>query len=46
MGMSFHGDSTKVKDIPIWSNQGETDYFSRSLRKNVADIRHLNGACR
>jgi len=43
MGMSFHGDSTKVKDIPIWSNQGETDYFSRSLRKNVADIRHLNG---
>jgi hypothetical protein len=44
MGMSFHGDSTKVKDIPIWSNQGETDYFSRSLQKNVADIRHLNGA--
>ncbi|MEP6466882.1 MAG: Ig-like domain-containing protein, partial [Parafilimonas sp.] len=43
MGMSFHGDSTKVKDIPLWCNQGETDYFSRSLRKNVADIRHLNG---
>lgn len=44
MGMAFHGDSTKVKDIPMWCNQGETDYFSKSLRKNVADIRHLNGA--
>lgn len=44
MGMSFHGDSAKVKDIPLWCNQGETDYFSRSLRRNVADIRHLNGA--
>jgi hypothetical protein len=43
MGMSFHGDSTKVKDLPIWCNQGETDYYSKSLRKNVADIRHLNG---
>lgn len=43
MGMSFRGDSTKVKDIPLWSNQGETDYFSRALRKNVAGIRHLNG---
>lgn len=44
MGMSSRGDSSKVKDIPLWCNQGETDYFSRSLRKNVADIRHLNGA--
>ena len=43
MGMSFHGDSTKVKDIQMWCNQGETDYFSRALRQNVADIRHLNG---
>jgi dienelactone hydrolase len=43
MGMSFRGDSTKVKDIPIWANQGETDYFSRKLRKNIAGIRHLNG---
>ncbi|MEP6684357.1 MAG: Ig-like domain-containing protein [Parafilimonas sp.] len=43
MGMSFHGDSIKVKDIPLWCNQGETDFFSKSLRKNVADIRHLNG---
>jgi dienelactone hydrolase len=46
MGMRFRGDSTLVKDIPIWSNQGETDYFSRALRKNIADIRHLNGALR
>ncbi len=43
MGMSFHGDSIKVKDIPIWANQGEADWFSRNLRKGVADIRHLNG---
>lgn len=43
MGFSFHGDSTKVKSIQMWCNQGELDYYSRSLRKNVADIRHLNG---
>ncbi|MGH2647521.1 MAG: hypothetical protein ACRDE8_08140 [Ginsengibacter sp.] len=43
MGISFRGDSIKIKDIPLWCNQGETDYFSRSLRKNVADIRYLNG---
>jgi len=44
MGMSFRGDSVKVKNIPLWCNQGETDYYARALRKNVADIRHLNGA--
>jgi predicted peptidase len=44
MGMSFRGDSVKIKNIPLWCNQGETDYYSRALRKNVADIRHLNGA--
>lgn len=43
MGMSFRGDSAKVKNIPLWSNQGETDYYARSLKKNIADIRHLNG---
>lgn len=43
MGMSFHGDSTLLKDIPVWTAQGETDWWSRNLRKNVADIRHLNG---
>jgi len=43
MGMSFRGDSVKIKNIPLWGNQGETDYYSRALRKNVADIRHLNG---
>ena len=46
MGMSFHGDSMKVKDIPIWANQGETDWFSRNLRKNMAGIRRLNGDTR
>ncbi len=43
MGMHFHGDSSRVKDMPIWANQGETDWFSRSLRKDVASIRHANG---
>jgi hypothetical protein len=43
MGMSFSGDSTLLKDIPIWTAQGETDWWARNLRKNVADIRHLNG---
>ncbi|MEO5593353.1 MAG: putative Ig domain-containing protein [Chitinophagaceae bacterium] len=43
MGMSFRGDSLKVKDIPLWINQGETDWHSRFLRKQVAAIRALNG---
>jgi len=43
MGMSFKGDSSKVKDIPIWANQGETDWWSRFLRKQIAAIRALNG---
>jgi predicted esterase len=43
MGMSFQGDSTIVKDIPIWTNQGETDWHSRFLKKQVAAIRALNG---
>ncbi|MEP7277446.1 MAG: hypothetical protein ABI813_02280 [Bacteroidota bacterium] len=43
MGMRFSGDSLKVKDIPLWMNQGETDFFSRPLRKQVAAIRSLNG---
>ncbi len=43
MGMSFSGDSLKVKDIPLWINQGETDYYSRHLARQVAAIRALNG---
>ncbi|MEO8764017.1 MAG: putative Ig domain-containing protein [Ginsengibacter sp.] len=43
MGMSFHGDSVIIKDIPVWANQGETDWFSRFLKKQVAAIRALNG---
>lgn len=43
MGMNFSGDSTKVKDLPMWMNQGETDWWSRSMRRQVADIRLLNG---
>jgi hypothetical protein len=43
MGMRFHGDSVREKDMPMWVNQGETDYFSRGLRKQVKSIRILNG---
>ena len=43
MGMSFRGDSSKVKDIPLWINQGETDWFARFLRRQVGAIRALNG---
>ena len=43
MGMSFSGDSLKIKDIPLWINQGETDWYARKLRKQVAAIRSLNG---
>jgi dienelactone hydrolase len=43
MGMKFSGDSVKVKNIPMWVNQGETDYFSRALRKQVKAFRALNG---
>lgn len=43
MGMDFHGDSTLVKDIPIWANQGETDWWARNLARQVGDIRALNG---
>ncbi|MEO5682465.1 MAG: putative Ig domain-containing protein [Chitinophagaceae bacterium] len=42
MGMNFSGDSLKVKGVPIWANQGETDFHARNLRKQVAAIRTLN----
>lgn len=42
MGMSFRGDSVKIKDLPLWINQGETDWWSRHLKKTVAGIRRLN----
>ncbi len=43
MGMKFHGDSVKLKNLPMWINQGETDYYSRPVRRQVKDIRVLNG---
>ncbi|RFZ94487.1 hypothetical protein D0C36_02760 [Mucilaginibacter conchicola] len=43
MGMKFSGDSLKVKNVPMWVNQGETDYYSRPLRKQVKMLRALNG---
>src|SRR3569833_1632936 len=42
LGMKFHGDSTKVKNLPMWISQGETDYYSRPVRRQVKDFRHLN----
>lgn len=43
MGMGFRGDSTLVKDIPMWINQGETDWYARNLPRQVGAIRALNG---
>lgn len=43
MGMNFHGDHNKIKDIPIWTAQGKTDPFSKTLKKDVWEIRKLNG---
>jgi hypothetical protein len=43
MGMNFHGDHNQIKDIPIWTNRGETDYWARDLHKDVWEIRKLNG---
>lgn len=43
LGMKFHGDSVKVKNLPMWISQGETDYYSRPVRRQVKDIRRLNG---
>ncbi len=36
MGMGFKGDSSKLKNIPLWANQGETDWFSRNMKEDVA----------
>lgn len=43
MGMDFHGDPEKVKDVPVWTNKGETDWYARSLNKQVTVLRTLNG---
>ncbi len=43
MGMNFQGDRKKVKDIPTWTNRGETDYYARNLPADVWEIRKLNG---
>ena len=42
MGMNFHGDHNKIKDIPIWANRGETDYWARNLHSDIWQIRKLN----
>lgn len=44
MGMELKGDLAKIKDIPLWVNRGETDWYSRNMPRNVAAIRRLNGA--
>jgi len=43
MGIDFSGDPEKIKHVPIWTNKGETDWFSRSLNKQVSVLRTLNG---
>jgi hypothetical protein len=42
MGMDIGGDKEKLMNIPIWTNRGETDYFSQKMPKDVAAIRELN----
>lgn len=42
-GMNFHGNHGKIKDIPIWANRGETDYWANKLHKDIVTIRQLNG---
>lgn len=44
MGMEMKGDLEKVKDVPVWINRGETDWYSRNMPKQVAEMRKLNGA--
>ncbi len=43
MGMDFSGDPEKIKHVPVWTNKGETDWFARSLNKQVTVLRTLNG---
>jgi predicted esterase len=43
MGMNFHGDPMKIKDVPIWTNRGELDYHAKGLSTAVSKIRQLNG---
>jgi predicted esterase len=43
MGMDFRGDADIVKDVPVWTNRGETDWYARHLGSKVAEIRELNG---
>jgi dienelactone hydrolase len=44
MGMDFRGkDPAKFTTIPIWTNRGENDWWSRHLGAQMADIRKLNG---
>ncbi|HEX2533795.1 MAG TPA: putative Ig domain-containing protein [Chitinophagaceae bacterium] len=43
MGMDFHGDPEKIRHIPIWTLQGETDWYARRLKRAVQDIRKRNG---
>ena len=43
MGMDFQGEAYKIKNIPIWANRGETDFYAKNLHKDVGEIRKLNG---
>lgn len=43
MGMDFKTDLAKIKDIPIWTNRGATDWWARDLHNAVSEMRRLNG---
>ncbi|HEX5027019.1 MAG TPA: putative Ig domain-containing protein [Agriterribacter sp.] len=44
MGMELKGDLEKIKDVPLWVNRGETDWYSRNMHQQVAALRKMNGA--
>ncbi|MCB1120117.1 MAG: prolyl oligopeptidase family serine peptidase [Verrucomicrobiae bacterium] len=43
MGMDFRGDHDTIRHIPVWTNRGETGWYSQKLEQDVATIRALNG---
>jgi hypothetical protein len=43
MGMDFKTDLNKIKDVPIWTNRGATDWWARDLHNAVSEMRRLNG---
>ncbi len=44
MGMELKGDLEKIKNVPLWVNRGETDWYARNMHQQVAALRKMNGA--